>query len=206
MTVDHITKNPIERELWRQWQANPSDALRNRMLAFYDRMVKQQAARFLAAGVMAGMEFDDLYSEGWIGLCRAFDDFDCERGVLFYTYARQKVEFAIKHALRDKGNAVRLPGWQIEAGEQPAEIEMLDDSPADTPSTDDVLTHLALVQALEKLPYRERQTIIAHDLEGYWHRELAEIYGRSDSASSTIRLRGMRRLRAMLVLSLGILP
>jgi RNA polymerase sigma factor (sigma-70 family) len=209
MTVDHITRNPTERLLWAKWQANPSDDLRNRILAFYDGLALTHAHAFITAGRMAGMSFGDLYSEGWVGLCAAFDSFDTTRGVLFYTHASERIIGAIKHALRDKGNQIRLPGWRIEAGDVAAEIDVIDDyldPPADTPSVDAMITHLALTQALAKLPYRERETVIACDLEGYTQQETANMHDWSVITSFRARKRGLNKLHSLLQLSLAIMP
>lgn len=50
-----------------------------------------------------GIEYDDLYSAGCIGLLKAADVFDSERGVKFSTYAVPVILGEIKRLFRDGG-------------------------------------------------------------------------------------------------------
>ena len=54
-----------------------------------------------------GIEYDDLYSAGCIGLLKAVKAFDTERGVKFSTYAVPVILGEIKRLFRD-GGAVRV--------------------------------------------------------------------------------------------------
>lgn len=50
-----------------------------------------------------GIEYDDLYSAGCIGLLKAAEAFDCKRGVKFSTYAVPVILGEIKRLFRDGG-------------------------------------------------------------------------------------------------------
>ena len=50
-----------------------------------------------------GMEYDDLYSAGCMGLIKAYDGFDESRGVCFSTYAVPVILGEIKKLFRDGG-------------------------------------------------------------------------------------------------------
>ena len=50
-----------------------------------------------------GMEYDDLYSAGCVGLIKAYDNFDESRGVCFSTYAVPVILGEIKKLFRDGG-------------------------------------------------------------------------------------------------------
>ena len=50
-----------------------------------------------------GIEYDDLYSAGCMGLVKAYDGFDEERGVCFSTYAVPVILGEIKKLFRDGG-------------------------------------------------------------------------------------------------------
>lgn len=50
-----------------------------------------------------GIEYDDLYGAGCIGLMKAAKAFDCERGVKFSTYAVPVILGEIKRLFRDGG-------------------------------------------------------------------------------------------------------
>ena len=57
------------------------------------------ASRFKGRGI----EYDDLYSAGCIGLVKAYDGFDVERKVCFSTYAVPVILGEIKKLFRDGG-------------------------------------------------------------------------------------------------------
>jgi RNA polymerase sporulation-specific sigma factor len=54
-----------------------------------------------------GIEYDDLYSAGCLGLLKAVKAFDCGRGVKFSTYAVPVILGEIKRLFRD-GGAIRV--------------------------------------------------------------------------------------------------
>jgi RNA polymerase primary sigma factor len=56
-----------------------------------------------------GISFTDLVQEGNIGLLRAVDRFDHERGVRFSTYAYWWIRQAISKAMAEKSGLVRVP-------------------------------------------------------------------------------------------------
>lgn len=50
---------------------------------------------------------------------------------------------------------------------------------------------------LQKLPTRARAVLLLHEVEGYTHKELGELFGQSESYSKSILARALKRLDAM---------
>lgn len=60
------------------------------------------------------MPFLDLIQEGYLGLIKAVEKFDYQRGCTFTTYATYWIRQAITRAKADKGRAIRLPVHMVE--------------------------------------------------------------------------------------------
>ena len=64
-------------------------------------------------------------------------------------------------------------------------------------STSPALAHDAWT-LLQRLPMRARAIVVLHELEGYTHRELAELFGQTESYSKSILARSLQRLHEWL--------
>lgn len=61
-----------------------------------------------------GLQFADLIQEGNVGLMRAVDKFEYQRGYKFSTYATWWIRQAITRAIADQGRTIRIPVHMIE--------------------------------------------------------------------------------------------
>jgi RNA polymerase sigma-B factor len=79
--------------------------LRDELVRLHLPLVEHFARRFLNRGE----PYDDLLQVGTIGLIKAIDRFDLDRGVAFSTYATPTIVGEIKRHFRDRGWAIRVP-------------------------------------------------------------------------------------------------
>jgi RNA polymerase sigma factor (sigma-70 family) len=87
------------------------DAARERFIAANLRLVVSIAKRYQSAA----MPLPDVIQEGNLGLMRAVEKFEPERGFKFSTYATWWIRQAITRAIADKGRTIRVPAHVSEA-------------------------------------------------------------------------------------------
>ena len=85
--------------------ASAREQARAELVSLHQPLVEHCARRFRNRGE----PFEDLQQVGAIGLLKAIDRFDGERGVEFSTYATPTILGEIKRHFRDKGWAIRVP-------------------------------------------------------------------------------------------------
>src|SRR5207237_8514640 len=99
--------------LLREYAKTPDPALRERLVAAHDRMVRYLASRF---GLGAGTTAEDLVQVGYIGLLSAIDRYDPSKGVSFATYAVPTILGELKRYFRDQTWGLKAPRRLRELG------------------------------------------------------------------------------------------
>jgi len=105
----HIDKGKLlthaeEIDLSKRAKAGDKGA-RQRLIEKNLRLVVSVAKKYRGMG----LPFEDLIQEGNIGLMRAVEKFDPDRGWRFSTYATWWVRQAVQRAVADKGRTIRVP-------------------------------------------------------------------------------------------------
>jgi RNA polymerase primary sigma factor len=93
-----------EMDLSRRAKAGDKRA-RQRLIEKNLRLVVSVAKKYRSYG----LPFEDLIQEGNIGLMKATEKFDPDRGYRFSTYATWWIRQAIQRAVADKGRTIRVP-------------------------------------------------------------------------------------------------
>ena len=91
--------------------ANGDENARQTMITSNLRLVVKVAKTYI--GRSSNLSFLDLIQEGNMGLMRAIEKFDAEKGFRFSTYATYWIKQAISKAIIDQSRAVRLPAHII---------------------------------------------------------------------------------------------
>ena len=94
-----------DRELLRRYHHEGDVAAREKLIEQYMSLVRSLARRYS----YRGEQLEDLVQIGAIGLIKAIDRFDLDRGVELTTYATPNIIGEIKRHFRDKGWSVRVP-------------------------------------------------------------------------------------------------
>jgi RNA polymerase sigma-B factor len=94
-----------DRDLLQRYHEQGDRAARQQLIERYMSLVRSLARRYASRGE----QLDDLIQIGAIGLIKAIDRFDLDRGVELTTYATPNIIGEIKRHFRDHGWAVRVP-------------------------------------------------------------------------------------------------
>ena len=185
--------------------AHERDAsLRDERVAAHLGLAEYLARRF----ANRGEPLDDLVQVASLGLIKAVDRFDPERGVEFSTYATHTIVGELKRHFRDKGWAIRAPrrmqelylqlgkvvgtlsqelGHSPTIAELAAEVEV---------SEADVESRATLSPLLAQLPPRERLILHLRFFEGLTQSEIATRLNISQMHVSRLLARSVSELRS----------
>jgi RNA polymerase sigma factor (sigma-70 family) len=118
--IDRVRLNFEEEvELFRRWTEDKDESARQELIECNVWIAELNARKYYNFG--ASLDLVDLVQEGVLGLYRAIDKFEPERGFRFSTYASWWVRSYVGRAARSESRAVTLPSG---AAEKLASIEI----------------------------------------------------------------------------------
>ena len=104
MAIDKNDKDALL-ESFREYQRTGDSVIRDELIEAHLGLAEYLARRF----TNRGEPLDDLLQVASLGLLKAVDRFDPDRGLEFSTYATPTIVGELKRHFRDKGWAVRVP-------------------------------------------------------------------------------------------------
>ena len=105
--------------LFQDYRASGNPDLRNKIMQLNFGLVKKEVYNWIN---QYHESYEDLLQVGCIGLLRAIERFDIEKGHAFSSFAIPYIRGEIQHYLRDKNHSVRIPRRWLELGQQAATV------------------------------------------------------------------------------------
>ena len=129
------------RELFTQLRDDDAAAARDELVARFLPLARQLARRYQRANE----PLDDLFQVASVGLVKAIDRFDIDRGVAFSSYAVPTILGELKRYFRDAGWAVHVPrGIQEQAMRVESAVKQLGGNLGRSPTVNEVAESLDL--------------------------------------------------------------
>lgn len=153
-----------EMELLRAYHSRGDFAARDQVVERTMALVHHVARRY----ANRGEQYEDLVQAGAIGLVKAVDRFDPERGVSFTSFAVPNIAGEIRRHFRDKSNSIRLPrDVQERAAQIQKAIQELEGTLGRPPATMEIAqaTGLEISEVLETMAAAREQDVVSLDRE-----------------------------------------
>ena len=139
------------RKLFAQYKETKDPEVRDQLIVSHLNLVRFLASKFKNRGE----PLDDLIQVGTIGLIKAIDRFEPDRGLEFTTYATPTIMGEIKRHFRDKGWSVRVPRRLQELSSKINQV------------TDDLTKELQRSPSIEEIA--QRQSRLPQEEQSYKH-------------------------------------
>ena len=195
------SRHAAVRRLLRDYHRHGDLGARARLIQEYLPLVRRLARKYVGHGE----QLDDLVQVGSIGLIKAIDRFQLERGVDLATYAIPTIDGEIKRHLRDRAWPIRIPRRLQELDPtltaRVAEVVDGQNGEFDREST---LDHgyelgedrIVLQRGFHVLDDRERLLLLLAYFEGLSQARIASRVGISQIHVSRLTRRALAKLRA----------
>jgi RNA polymerase sigma-B factor len=108
ISQDVKEKNQV---LFAKYQQTKNLQVRNQIMELNLGLVRKEALHWVN---QCSESYDDLLQVGYLGLIRAIERFDSEKGNAFSSFATPYIRGEIQHYLRDKGHSIRIPRRYLE--------------------------------------------------------------------------------------------
>jgi RNA polymerase sigma-B factor len=103
--------------LFQEYRLSGNTKLRNQIMELNVGLVRRESHHWVGQCLES---YEDLVQVGCLGLLRAIERFNVEKGSAFSSFAIPYIRGEIQHYLRDKGYCVRIPRRWLELGQQAA--------------------------------------------------------------------------------------
>jgi RNA polymerase sigma-B factor len=144
---------------------------------------------------------EDLVQVGAIGLIKAVDRYDPDRGTTFAAYAAPFIAGEIRHHLRDRCAPVRVPRHLQAEGVRVVAVELEAAGDAHVDPLAQASDRLALRAALRALRPRERRIVQLRFVEDLSQAQIARATGLSQVHVSRMLRAALSRMRDELAMS-----
>lgn len=147
-------------QLFQDYQKSGRTYLRNRIMELNFGLVRKEAHHWVT---QCNENYEDLLQVGCLGLIRAIERFNIEKGHAFSSFAIPYIRGEIQHYLRDKGYSVRIPRRWLDLGRQAMTIRRDFQTRFNRQPTDSEIAQILKISLKEwndiKLAFQNREPI-----------------------------------------------